>query len=293
MQASPNISVAICTNRPGQLKPAVESVLANPYLRHELVIVVQGGDWAAAHLAELATDPRVRIVNDPGWGVSRARNVALRTITGDIVLFTDDDCIVASDWVEQHLAVYDDHPEAALVFGRVLPPTNHAIEQGFVPTFDPAVEKGRLRSSGRVVLGMAANMSFRRSTVDRVGLFCEGLPCGEDTDYALRVAASGLVTLADSRPSVIHEGGTRPRGTDSRQLWQRDGFGFGAVTAKRAREGDWQGALRLVLFMSGLGGDAVAKLATRRSPSGARMAAAMIAGAVQGAVKTLRTTATT
>ena len=250
--------------------------------------MAQGGDWAAGDLAELATDPRVRIVNDPGRGVSRARNIALRTIIGDIILFTDDDCIVASDWVEQHLAVYDDHPEAALVFGKVLPPANYAVEQGFVPTFDPAVEKGRLRSSGRVVLGMAANMSFRRSTVDRVGLFCGVLPSGEDTDYALRVAAAGLVTLADSRPSVIHEGGTRPHGAESRQLWHRDGFGLGAVAAKRARAGDWQGALRLVLFMSGLGGEAVAKLATGCSPSGARMAAGIIAGAVQGAVKTLR-----
>jgi GT2 family glycosyltransferase len=251
------------------------------------VIVAQGGDWAAADLAELGTDPRVRIVNDPGRGVSRARNIALRTSTGDIILFTDDDCIVAYDWVEQHLAVYDDHPEAALVFGRVLPPTNYVVEQGFVPTFDPTVEKGR--SSGRVVLGMAANMSVRRSTVDRVGLFCGVLASSEDTDYALRVAAAGLVTLADSRPSVIHEGGTRPRGTDSRQLWHRDGFGLGAVAAKRARAGDWQGAMRLVLFISGLGGKAVAKLATRRSPSGARMAVGIIAGAVHGAVKTLRT----
>ena len=93
----------ICTNRPGGLAAAVESVLMNESPPFELLVVAQGEDaaWASDALAALPDrfrhDPRLRIVHDRNRGLSRARNVAIKEAAGDLILFTDDDCIVSTD----------------------------------------------------------------------------------------------------------------------------------------------------------------------------------------------------
>ncbi len=287
------VTVLICSNRPGQSRPAVESVLANTYPRLDLLVVAQGGDWAATDLAVLADDPRLRILKDGGGGLSRARNLGLSAATGDIIVFTDDDCLVAPDWIEAHVALYEERPELAFVFGKVDPPVG-SWERDTVPTFDPSAERGSARNTGAIVLGMGANMSMRRSTVRDVGLFDEqlgaggNLASGEDLDYALRVAATGLLVIADSRPCVIHQGGTRSHGAEAHQLWHRDGVGFGAVAVKRLRAGDWKGALRVARFVSDLARQSLANLAARRTPSGARMASTLLVGALTGAFKALQ-----
>ncbi len=42
---------------------------------------------------------RARVVREATPGLSHARNTALKVATGDILLFTDDDIIVPSDWL--------------------------------------------------------------------------------------------------------------------------------------------------------------------------------------------------
>jgi glycosyltransferase involved in cell wall biosynthesis len=109
---TPTVSVVICTNRPGGLAAAVESVLANEGPPFELLVVAQGEDstWAYDALTVLPDrfrdDPRLRIVHDRNRGLSRARNAALREAVGELILFTDDDCIVAPDWVASHVTCY-------------------------------------------------------------------------------------------------------------------------------------------------------------------------------------------
>src|SRR5688572_13193909 len=166
------ISVVICTNRPAGLAAAVESVLKNTTTPFELVVVAQGADaaWAGLALTELSEtdrhDPRLRVVHDPGRGLSHARNVGVRETTGDLILFTDDDCVVAPDWVASHLACYQERPEAMLVYGRVVPPAWYTGAEGFVPVFEPSADGDAFRLRGGLILGIGANMSMRRALLD-------------------------------------------------------------------------------------------------------------------------------
>jgi GT2 family glycosyltransferase len=248
-----SVTVVICTIRSTGLAAAVASVLANPE-PFELIVVAQGRDAARASdaLAELPSeqrnDPRLRIVHDPGRGLSRARNVGVREATGSIVLFTDDDCTVASDWVAAHVACYRERPDAMLVYGTVVPPEGYTGADGFVPTFDPGPSRRGARTDGGIVMGMGANMSVRRALFGQIGPIDEQLGAGapllsgEDVDVSFRVYAAGLVALADSRPLVVHELGVRRRGRESYAIWRRDGLGTGAAVAKLARMGQWHAA---------------------------------------------------
>ena len=284
------MSVVICTNRPGGLEAAVASVLANAEPSFELVVVAQGENagWAERELDGLRHDGRLRIVHDPGRGASHARNVGIAQTDGDYVLFTDDDCVVACDWIAMHLVLYQERPEARLAFGQVAAPDWYTASEGMVPTFCPSSERGTARLHGRTVLGMSANMSARRALFDQIGGFDEPLGPGgrlmsaEDLDLSLRATAAGLVVLADDRPRVVHAGGVRPRGAECQRLWQRDGIGFGALIAKQLRSGQWGTALAIVRALAAIGGEAGLRMLRGRRPFGLQMSACLMRGALRG-----------
>jgi GT2 family glycosyltransferase len=297
---TPTVSVAICSNRPSGLAAAVASVLANAAPPFELLVIAQGEDvgWARGALAELPEqfrdDPRLRIVHDPQRGVSRARNVAVREAVGDLILFTDDDCIVAPDWVAAHVACFRERPDVSLVYATVTPPDWYTGAEGMVPTFDPSSNRNMARGRRGVVFGMTANMGARRTLFERVGPFDEILGVGaplrsaEDLDLALRTYAAGLLIHADHRPVVVHAGGVRSLGRESRELWQRDGIGLGAAVVKAIRSGQWRAAAAPSAVFLSLWRDVLVKIVRGRRPYGLAMTGLVTAGALDGFARGLR-----
>jgi GT2 family glycosyltransferase len=294
------VSVVICSNRPSGLAAAVASVLANDGPPFELLVVAQGRDvawaWAALEILpdELRHDPRLRVVHDPGRGISHARNVGLREATGDVIMFTDDDCIVGPTWVAAHVACYQERPEAMLVYGKVVPPEGYTGADGFVPTFEPTSVRDPARLRGGLILGMSANMSLRRALVDRIGPFDEVLGTGgplmsaEDMDISLRAFVAQQVILADSRPVVVHAGGVRSRGQESRRIWQRDGVGLGAVVAKCVRTGQWRAAAGPVDVLLGMWRNTGLAVLAWRRPFGLAMIGLVTLGSLDGFARGLR-----
>jgi hypothetical protein len=294
--APPTVSVVICSNRPGGLHDAVASILANQTPAFELVVIAQGGDgtWADHELAPFRDDARLRIVYDAGHGLSRARNVALSETTGELVLFTDDDCTVAENWVHAHVQTYQERPDTMMVFGRVAPPDGYTWTDGMVPTFDPDDAAGTPRLRGRIALGIGANMSIRRVLTSRIGLFDERLgpgsllQSGDDFDLALRASAAGALVVADGRPQAIHVGGVRGLGRPSRALWQRDGFSHGALIAKQLRVGHRDGALAMLGIIGDIVLHAGRRIVRGQRPFGLMMSAMLLKGAVRGLTMGLR-----
>ena len=290
------VSVAICSNRPGSLHAAVASVLANETPPFELVVVAQGGDpgWAQRDLAEFLGDARLRIIYDDGRGVARSRNIALKQSSGEIVVYTDDDCLVGENWVEAHARIYREHPDVMMVFGKVVPPETYSATQGMVPTFYPDAEVGTPRLRGKIALGIGANMSVRRSLTARIGLFDEqlgpgsALQSGEEFDLSLRATAAGARVIADGRPVVIHAGGVRETGGPSRTLWQRDGFAIGALIAKQLRIRHWHGVVALTGFLGHIALTSVLRLVRRQHPSRLRMSAILLSSGARGFAAGLR-----
>ena len=100
---TPTVSVVICTrNRADKIGAAVASVLANEYPAFDLTVIDQSttDDTAIAVREIAAKDPRVNYVHSDAPGLSRAYNNGIRRSTGEILAFTDDDCVAPSDWIE-------------------------------------------------------------------------------------------------------------------------------------------------------------------------------------------------
>lgn len=286
----PTVSVIICTRDRGDaLLPTVYSILADAATDSaiELLVVDQSdGDSVRQALAQVH-DARLQYRCDASRGLSAARNAGIRASRGELIAFTDDDCVVEAGWLAALRATFAVHPEAGLVFGHVAC-AEHDTSQGYLPGFraeeGPLTRRRMLAGAGH--WGMGANMALRRSTFERVGLFDERLGAGavlksaEDVDYVLRACLSGIGVYHTAAARVVHHG-FRPWAQAS-ALMRGASSGIGAMYAKHVRAGH---GFALVLWLSDLRGRSfdVARNAVRlRRPLGANALIYQVSGFSRG-----------
>jgi glycosyltransferase involved in cell wall biosynthesis len=236
------VSAVICTrNRPDKIGNAVETVLANTYPNFDLTVIDQStNDETETIVRRIGQrDGRIRYQRMSKSGLSRAYNLAIASTTGPILAFTDDDCLVPSDWIEKIVAAFEEQRDGELMYGQVVPA--YPENGGDVLTPLLRIEKPeRLdRANGFRVFGMGANFAARRSLFERAGMFDEILGGGgplkssQDFDLAYRAYRHNAAILL--RPEVIVRHDGRREREDWPALLRAYGFGDGAFYSKHVR----------------------------------------------------------
>lgn len=241
-------SIIVCTrNRAPQLLEALE-YFARLQSSHsfELIFVDNGStDETGEYLRNFSERAiqRVKIVEEPRPGLSVARNAGWRASIGKVVIFTDDDCYPAVDFVDQVLICFNES-EIGYLGGRVL-----LHDQADYPiTIQHLDRRVDLVSRQYIPLGLihGANFAFRRDLMAQVGLFDErlgagtDLKCGEDIDYLARASALGWAGAYDPRPTVRHHH-RRSLPEDIQRLLEGYDIGRGAYFAKSLIHGQMRG----------------------------------------------------
>lgn len=105
---------------------AIESIFAQTYDNWELLLADDGSTdestSIALHYAQ-KYPTKVRYVEHEGHqnrGMSATRNLGIRHAKGEYVAFLDSDDVWLPSKLEQQLIIFEDHPEAAMVYGRTL-----------------------------------------------------------------------------------------------------------------------------------------------------------------------------
>lgn len=268
--ASPTISVVLATrNRAAQAATCVGAILENQGFV-ELIVVDQSDDTSTRDVLSALLDHRLRYVASALRGVTSGRNLGIELSRGEVVAFTDDDCLVPPTWVERISAAFTGDPDGAVVCGRVHVP--EAIQQrGFATSFEPEERdwQGRFPPPFRG-WGITANMAVRRAVFARVGSFDPMLGAGApllsggEPDFLFRVLKAGL-KVVNAREVEVEHLGVRVRGQESRDLWRGYGIGTAAALFKHVRLGD---ADALVLCLRHLG--VMALVVTKNILRGAR-----------------------
>jgi GT2 family glycosyltransferase len=169
--------------------------------------------------------------------VSRARNAGWRAATHPIVLFTDDDVVVAEDWRDALATAVVAHQDAGFVTGRVLPQPGQVPSRDVAIKRDEQVEVYDATSVGN--LGHSANLGIRRSVLQQVGGFDEALGVGgrfkssPETDLFDRCFTDGMTGRYEPTALAWHDQWRGPRRL--LLLEARYGFGNGARLAKLVR----------------------------------------------------------
>ena len=169
------VDVVICTrNRDACIGSAVRSVLANDHPSFRLTVIDQStSDATGQVLAPIAsTDDRLTYVHVDEAGLSRAYNTGIRSTSAEVLAFTDDDCLVPTNWISSIAAAFRAEPAGDLLYGQVVPLD---ADEWLTPLL--RIEKAEVlsRSTGYRVFGMGANFAARRRLFTSIGGFDSGI----------------------------------------------------------------------------------------------------------------------
>lgn len=219
----PSISVIIPTRNRAALLPGVLQALAEQACRavFEVVIVDNASTDGTRTLvaARCASDPRFRRLHEPVLGRSAAMNAGAASARGALLLFTDDDVVMAPDWIETYRRFIASRPPTGLLMaGGPIHPV--ASDLGPWPSWvgsEAATELMPL-DWGQVerVLGSreylwGANMALTAGVFERMGgwdvtIGRRGDERGtyEDVEYQDRIRRAGGAVWFCPRARVLH-----------------------------------------------------------------------------------------
>ncbi|WP_157970702.1 glycosyltransferase [Nakamurella deserti] len=185
------------------LRRCVDALLAQDYPASRYQILVVDNGSASPPAAVLPTDDRLTVLDEPGPGSYRARNRALSVATGEILAFTDADCLPDRGWVRSAVDVLLARPEVDMVGGRVELAYAHGrpVNGPEWFEFNEGFPQERYVRNGFAV---TANMVTRRSVFDRVGVFDADLVSGGDAEWGRRVRDGGGVQVYVPQAWVAH-----------------------------------------------------------------------------------------
>ena len=236
------VSVVICTrNRDDKIGTAVASVLANDHPSFDLTVIDQSTTNATREVVEpmAAADRRLRYVHMDEAGLSRAYNQGIQRTEGDVLAFTDDDCIVPTDWLRNIVAAFAAEPDGDLLYGQVLPAGTTSDDRRLTPLLEIPVPERLSKQDGYKIFGMGANFAARRRLFTLAGPFDQVLGGGgalwssQDFDLAYRTYKSGGVIILRPEVTLRHDG--RREADDWPALLLAYGSGDGAFYMKHVR----------------------------------------------------------
>ncbi|MDL9978271.1 glycosyltransferase family 2 protein [Microbacterium candidum] len=195
------VAVVIPTyNRPDRVRDCLAH-LALQTRRPDRIVVVDSSDQPGT-CAVVEENPGVLYVRNPlGRGTTpEARAIGVSLCREDVIAFLDDDANARADWLERILSRYAD-PTVDGVGGCALNGIPGEREGG-VGEIGLILPDGRLTGNFAADPGrdvevdhlLGANMSFRRSAIERAGGIRGGYPgtcLREESDIALRIRRLG------------------------------------------------------------------------------------------------------
>lgn len=203
----PFVSVVVpVLNRQKTVGACLESLLNLDYPHFE-VIVVDGG--SRDRTREIVAEYSVKLLIDERRGAYAARNTGIEMAKGEMVFFTDSDCIADRDVLKNLVRNLVDR-DAAGVRGQISSYKPTTLVERFsdlagivkfsLPKGPLKWDKDRFLSGGIYT----ANAMYRRNVLEEVGGFDMDFTVGGDYDLAWRVQRAGYRVIFDPEAIVYH-----------------------------------------------------------------------------------------
>jgi glycosyltransferase involved in cell wall biosynthesis len=209
----PRVSVIVpVRDRADLLAKTLRGLAEQTYVDFEVVVIDDGSKDASPEIALRARSDglNVKLVRTHGDGSVAARCAGIAEAVGEVLAFTDSDCVPEPGWLAAGLAAID--KGADVVQGTTFPERDvgalersiaHLADDGLFPTCNIFYARAAYDRAGGFDQDAASRLGFRTMSGRALGF-------GEDTLLGWRVAREGeLITAQDAvvrhavlRPSI-------------------------------------------------------------------------------------------
>ena len=212
----PQITVVVPAYNSMQYLPAtLKSVFQQTYADFEIIVVNDGSTDNTEEYVLSLKDARLKLVVQDNQGLAAARNTGIAHATGEYIAFLDADDLWESTKLEKQLRLFQENPEAGLVYTWVAYIDEQGHQTGRI--FKDCAE-GRIWRELTIfnIVRCGSVPMVRRACFETCGTFDRSLDSAvEDWDMWLRIAHS-YDFLAVKEPLVYY----RQRETSCSKNWR-------------------------------------------------------------------------
>lgn len=202
------ISLVVATvGRTTEVERLLASLQAQTHQDFDVIVVDQNADGRLAPvLAEFAGKLDLRHLTLSGTpGASRARNLGLRHVTGEVICFPDDDCWYPPDLLARVAELLTANPDWDAIIGE-------AVDASGRPILPWPERSGRATKPICWRRAVCFALIFRARVLKRIGGFDEALGggagtpwvSGEDADLMLRALENGFRVRYEKQLRIHH-----------------------------------------------------------------------------------------
>jgi glycosyltransferase involved in cell wall biosynthesis len=185
----PKVSIVVCSyNGARTLRDCMLSLQDLNYPDYEIILVDDGSKDETQRI--MAEFPRVQNIKQKNRGLSVARNVGIGAATGEVIAFTDSDCMVDRDWLYFLVHTLLSSDFAAVGGPNISPPATDWIQAtvGAAPGSPSHV----LLTDTVAEHVPGCNMAYHKWALEMIGGFDpEYRKAGDDVDVCWRLMQSG------------------------------------------------------------------------------------------------------
>jgi GT2 family glycosyltransferase len=202
LQRFPKVSVIVCSYNGGQtLEACLRSLKKLNYPDYEVVLVDDGSKDNTKEI--VSHHPWVKTIHQPNMGLSVARNVGAAHASGEILAYTDSDCMADPDWLYYLVGTLLSGDYAGVGGPNISPPAQN-WHQACVAAA-PGGPSHVLLTDVVAEHIPGCNMAFHRWAFDKVGGFDpEYRKAGDDVDFCWRLQQEGQVIAFSPSAIVWH-----------------------------------------------------------------------------------------
>jgi len=199
------ISLVIITrNRSKLLKRCLESISRQTTLPNEILIVDNNStDGTMQTALAFAKKLPIKCLLEKKIGYSFARNFGAKKASGDIIAFTDDDCVADKNWIRQMKKSFS-IPGVDLFGGEIKPlkTSNQTEIQKFLDSrnnLSISIQDHPLKRAN------LPNLAAKKKVLEKTGFFDEQMKSNEDTDFFWRAQEQGFNACLNLNAIIYHE----------------------------------------------------------------------------------------
>lgn len=253
------ISVLIATrNRPVLLSDCLNSITSNRFSSYEILVIDQSANNQTLRLLKkFKAQVPVRYIKINPLGKGKALNIGVHESEGEIITFTDDDCLVDSDWLRNIAREFEGQKKEIVVTGRVIPTPkkNH----GELAPSTKSSFKRRVFTKPKILSDLFSeilygnNMAFHRSVFQKIGFFDEDFGPGtlfkscEDDDMGYRLLRNHVPIVYSPDVLVYHRSWRSAK--QDRENRYNYGYGKAGFYLRYFLEGNLQMLIRLIVWI--------------------------------------------